>query len=136
MENLRPLEHAQPKVRPAPSEASSYIELVVEDDAGTAEEPRRKRGRYEQGRDRGETWTCFRCLTKCGRVSKSCQVSVNQLSNSALIGSRLRIAFKGRPDERGEFTQLKAEIQIRGLVEPRTRTAGEEMLETSIPPRA
>ena len=53
---------------------------------------------------------------------------MNQLSNSALIGSWLRIAFKGRPDERGEFTQLKSEIQIRGLVEPHNRTAGEEMI--------
>ena len=70
----------------------------------------------------------FRCLTKCGRLSTSCQVPVNQLSNSALIGSWLRIAFKGRSDERGEFTQLKSEIQIRGLVEPRNRTAGEEMI--------
>ena len=59
---------------------------------------------------------------------KAAKSHVNQLSNSALIGSWLRIAFKGRPDERGEFTQLKSEIQIRGLVEPHNGTAGEEMV--------
>ena len=122
-EALRAREQGQllPKIRPAPSEASSFVEVTGDD-----EEPRRKRGRFEQ--DRGEAWTCFRCLTKCGRLSKSCQVPVNQLSNPALVGSWLRIAFKGRPDDRGEFTQLKSEIQIRGLVEPQSRKAGEEML--------
>ena len=80
-EALRAMELAQPqpKIRPAPSEASSFVEVLGED-----EQPRRKRGRYEQ--DRGEAWTCYRCLTKCGRLSKQCQVPVRQLSNPALIG--------------------------------------------------
>ena len=120
LEALRSMEQGQPqpKIRPAPSEASSFVEVL-----GEEEQPRRKRGRYDQ--DRGEAWTCFRCLTKCGRLSKSCQVPVNQLSNPALIGSWLRIAFKGRPDDRGEFAELKSEIQIRGLVEPSSRKAGD-----------
>ena len=71
-EALRAMELAQPqpKIRPAPSEASSFVEALGDDD-----QPQKKRGRYEQ--DRGEAWTCYRCLTKCGRLSKQCRVPIS-----------------------------------------------------------
>ena len=79
-EALRAMELAQPqpKIRLAPSEASSFVEALGDDD-----QPQRKRGRYEQ--DHGEAWTCYRCLAKCGKLSKQCRVPISELSHPALI---------------------------------------------------
>ena len=109
--------------QPAPSETSEYIDLRDGDDLP---QPPRKRGRYDDSS--GEIWTCFRCLTRCGKLSKQCRVPISELSHPALIGSWIRIAHKGRPDDRNEFPALTAEIRVRGLIEPANRKAGEAML--------
>ena len=105
---------------PPPSDTSECIDL----EGGETAQPPWKRGRYENN----EVWTCFRCLTRCGQLSKKCRVAISDLSNPALIGSWIRIAHKGRPDDRNEFGALTSEIKLRGLIEPGDRRAGEIML--------
>ena len=55
-------------------------------------------------------------------------MAIRDLSNGAVVGNWFRVAKKGKPDYRNEFSGLAAELQIRRLIEPPTRTAGEQMI--------
>ena len=109
------------KARPAPSDAS---ESVINLDGPDADEPARKRQRYEHG----GKWECYQCLQRCGDLSKNCQVLVRDLSHAAVLDNWLRVAMKNRPDNRKEFPALSAEIKMRRLKEPMDRTEGERMI--------